>query len=90
MKRGWPRWGARIVQAGHGTYSVTVGGRKVSRKPLTHRQALSAWAWIFLGYPIGWSLEEARKQGPAALRTAVKAPEKEPEAAMQDPPFGQP
>lgn len=83
MKRGWPRWSARIVQVGHGTWAVTVGGRKVSRRPLTYRQALWASYWIFLGYPIGWALEGARKRGPVAERTAVKP------AAPQNPPFGQ-
>jgi len=74
MKRGWPRWSARIVQVGHGTWAVTVGGRKVSRKPLTGRQALWACVRIFLGYPIGWSLERARKVGPSAVQTAVARP----------------
>jgi len=72
MKRGWPRLSARMRQEGHGTWAVTVGGRKVSRKPLTGRQALWAWARVFLGYPIGWSLERARKVGPQAVRAAVK------------------
>jgi len=74
MKHGWPRVSARIVQVGHGTWAVTVGGRKVSRKPLTGRQALWACVRIFLGYPIGWSLERARKAGPQAVRAAVKSP----------------